>query len=550
MSENDVLDYAIVGGGVSGIYSGWRLLEQETPDPRPAVALFESSPRLGGRLLSVIPPKIPSARVELGGMRYIKDTQPWVTALVEHLGLATEALAAAEAQNFCYVRGDHLRMFQLTDWTDVPYALGPYERSEEQLGNLTGVAAMRALKKTIYDLLGKDIRHWTELGTEMTAADWEKVATEGLYDGTPLYELTMQYLMFRQISHEAYLMAQDTSGYDSILHTWNAADGFGWNVGDYGPHVSYLHVTDGYQAVPDMLAEQFKASGGQIHMETRLRSFDFDDESQTVSLEVEWGNSIRTVTARHLILAMPRRSIELLAQTGPVLDPSNDDVHELIESVTPIPLFKLAICYRYPWWEDIAPVDTGDGEPKSITAGKSTTDLPVRQCYYWKVDPDTGKAVILIYDDGVALDYWVGLRDSTQPSFPNDPGELPPDFDLGDWADFPAPKRMVEEVHRQLIELHGVDPADVPEPYSAAYRDWGEDPYGGGANFWPVGVKSFDVGHRVIQPKPPYPVYICGEAYSHAQGWVEGALATAEEMLQGPIGIRPPSWHETEVPGA
>jgi monoamine oxidase len=27
------------------------------------------------------------------------------------------------------------------------------------------------------------------------------------------------------------------------------------------------------------------------------------------------------------------------------------------------------------------------------------------------------------------------------------------------------------------------------------------------------------------------PLYICGEAYSDAQGWVEGALQTADMML-------------------
>jgi len=33
-------------------------------------------------------------------------------------------------------------------------------------------------------------------------------------------------------------------------------------------------------------------------------------------------------------------------------------------------------------------------------------------------------------------------------------------------------------------------------------------------------------------------VYICGEAYSDAQGWVEGALQTADIVL-GKLGIPP-----------
>jgi len=100
---------------------------------------------------------------------------------------------------------------------------------------------------------------------------------------------------------------------------------------------------------------------------------------------------------------------------------------------------------------------------------------------------------------------------------------------------------MVEEVHRQLLELHG-NPPNVPLPYTAAYKDWGDDPFGGGANFWPVGVRSYEVSEKILQPKPPYRVYVCGDCYSHAQGWVEGALATAEEMLQSHLKLKRPAW--------
>ena len=37
-------------------------------------------------------------------------------------------------------------------------------------------------------------------------------------------------------------------------------------------------------------------------------------------------------------------------------------------------------------------------------------------------------------------------------------------------------------------------------------------------------------------------IYIVGEAYSYGQGWVEGALDTAESTLQDFFGLKPPSW--------
>ncbi len=88
---------------------------------------------------------------------------------------------------------------------------------------------------------------------------------------------------------------------------------------------------------------------------------------------------------------------------------------------------------------------------------------------------------------------------------------------------------MKAEIHRQLVELHGVKYA--PQPSCAFFKDWGDDPFGGGVNFWKIGYNSQAIINDMIQPVPGVPVYICGEAYSNNQGWVEGALETAEMVL-------------------
>ena len=150
MSEQ-VLDYAIVGGGISGLYSAWRLKEA---DSTLSIKVFESSDRVGGRLLTVTPPKMPDSRVELGGMRYIVEEHHWVNALVKHLKLETEALPADEPTNIAYLRGKLLRMFELTDPTKIPYNVAPNEQDPGILANLTGQAAALSLAPTIQKLLG------------------------------------------------------------------------------------------------------------------------------------------------------------------------------------------------------------------------------------------------------------------------------------------------------------------------------------------------------------------------------------------------------------
>jgi monoamine oxidase len=54
----------------------------------------------------------------------------------------------------------------------------------------------------------------------------------------------------------------------------------------------------------------------------------------------------QTVRAASLILAMPRRSLDLLAPMSPPLQ----QIQEITASVTPRPLFKLFTTYSSPWW--------------------------------------------------------------------------------------------------------------------------------------------------------------------------------------------------------
>jgi hypothetical protein len=530
-AEIGMLDVAIVGGGVSGVYCGWRLLATASGPP-PRIALFEASDRIGGRLLSAQPPGIPNTRVELGGMRYTPG-HVRVTGLLRELEIPSTPFAVSEPENLRYLRSRLLRVQDMTNAGKLPYDLLPDESTPQALANgFTALAAQRMVRM----VLRKDV--------DLAKVDWDKLRT-GKYEGRPLRDLPLRYVLQRAISQEATKFANENSGYDTILTIWNAADGFPWNLGDFGRSVTYFHAEPGYDSLPRTLAHKFEGLGGKVMLGRRLASFDEvdADDSKAIALRFAGGGG---ALARKLILAMPRRSLELLDQTGAVLAPENRAVHELVVSVTPVPLFKLAMCYRFPWWQTIDPVavDTnGKKEWRRLTRGESITDLPVRQCYYWAVDADTQNAVVLIYDDGSDLDFWTGLRDAhAGVAFTN---ALAPTGAEGsaEWSQHKAPQLMVEEAHRQLVTMHGVsNRPDIPMPYAAAYRDWGEDPFGGGANYWHLHVDSQAVSRAMLQPRPPIAVHVCGEAYSHNQGWVEGALETADQLLQLHFNLPPPPW--------
>jgi hypothetical protein len=105
--------------------------------------------------------------------------------------------------------------------------------------------------------------------------------------------------------------------------------------------------------------------------------------------------------------------------------------------------------------------------------------------------------------------------------------------------------RIVNKIHRQLAELHGLSIKKLPKPILGVFMNWDWEPYFGGWHTWevniiPGGQATADMVESMSG------LYICGEAYSNQQGWIEGALKTAEQVLVGRFGLTKPSWFAGE----
>jgi monoamine oxidase len=510
---DEQIDIAIVGGGVSGIYSAWRLKQT---DLNRKVVLFEGSGEVGGRLLSVRPPDIPNMVAELGGMRILPKVQPRITRLIDELNkhlppeqqIAVYDFPVDKLQNIAYLRGVYLR---LSDFATEPHKV-PYQLSFLEGGGTAGSVIVGAIERIVPGITAPGL----------TETQRREMAQDASFGGAPLYQQGFWNVLLRVISGEAYQLGVDAGGYNSTLTNWNAADAIPWYLSDFGVDPQYKGFKQGFQQVPKSLAQLFRDAGGEIRLGTRLDGFDWLDGAFALRIGEQ------TVRAASLILAMPRRSLDLLAPMSPPLQ----EIRALTASVTPRPLFKLFTTYSSPWWR-----------AAGVEAGRSVTDLPVRQTYYWPKDDGTpatdGPAMLMAsYDDGTNIGFWDGLRPQRRQAWQAGRAVAAPEEPfLGDraqppasaWGQHPASRRMVAEVARQLAVVHGL--TYTPDVRNAAFRDWGDDPFGGGWNSWNIGVKSWEVKQQIVQPLAPRPLYICGEAYSDAQGWVEGALQTADMML-------------------
>jgi hypothetical protein len=169
----------------------------------------------------------------------------------------------------------------------------------------------------------------------------------------------------------------------------------------------------------------------------------------------------------------------------------------------------------------------------------------MRQCYYFGTDPANGHSLFLAsYNDMQTVTFWKALNEDR----PDKQLFQPRATGLATQKSLSAPavtkhlafQVMVDEAMKQVREMHQ-NPA-IPDPYVALYKDWTDDPYGGGYHAWKADYDVKKTMQYMRRPWPEQQIYVCGEAYSDQQGWVEGAFCVAEKMLRDYFQLMPPSW--------
>ncbi len=308
------------------------------------------------------------------------------------------------------MRSRHLLFSDLTNPAKVPYHLTPFEQGKTP----------DVLTNYVMNLLVPNA------GT-LTLDQWFEVEVLG----KPLYHYGLWELLYLVLSSEAFEFVQDAGGYDSNVANANA-------VATLPPHhgadVSYQTLVGGYDLFPKTLVRQFERWGGTVRLNHRLTSFGASPRGAAMSgrgrrtstskpggryrltfrrtatnefrtRDLTGEGSEQIVHADRIVLAMPRRALELVecewfSDIG--------DVRAHIASVLIQPAFKLFLGYEYPWWRQLG-----------LVAGRSITDMPVRQTYYFGTEgeqpgadppqselPDDGQP----YNDLQSVPFWKGFE--------------------------------------------------------------------------------------------------------------------------------------------
>ncbi|MDX8521533.1 flavin monoamine oxidase family protein [Mesorhizobium dulcispinae] len=485
------LDIAVVGAGMAGLFLAWRLLSETRPAK---VAVFETTSRVGGRASTVSFPGEPDFSIDLGAMTLMPQHR-LLRNLSAAVGVTVSDPIIATGANRLHLRGKSLSYSQISRFA--PRRLFPYQVSRR----LQAKGPSRLLRKAAAKIVP---------GSETFGSDEWNRAAGYIYRGRKLIDWSAWEALSTVLRPDELAFAEDAVGYSLLLRGPNAAETFRLALGELSGGLSYLAPDGGFQPIAERIAEQIVSLGGAIR--TNHTAISARRSAQGLVLSVAGDGETFEVQARKVVLALPALPLRILVEnTQSFLGRS---VAEKIGRAQPWPMLTLAACYPAAWWER-----------QGIKGGHSVTDLPARQIWHFArptaVDGSVRRGAVVAYCDGPHIDYWRKLLPQLDPHT--------------GFAPLPEGHPALEAFHEQMFEVCRPSGAQ-PEPTGGFAQDWGASAYGGASHVWSRGTDIATVapGIRTLAPD----LHICGEAWSNSHGWIEGALESAEDLLQQEFGLK------------
>lgn len=469
-------DVVVVGAGIGGMYTAWRMQGCDGSQPMgKKIGIYERTIHMGGRLHTA---KVAGAAhpMDVGGMRYLPAQNPLLQHLVDHFRIETKEFVVHGDANLNYLRGQRSRQGEATA---LPYNLRAGEKG-----------------KSADELLGQAIEAVIPGYASMTQEELKQAVADAKVGDVPLSQLGLQNVLARTLSREAVQMITDLSGYESDLQNWDAGQAI-LELSKSGSE--YRVPVEGMSAFHDAMQNDLSRTRTDMRTNRTLRRVEHDGKQFRLTFEGSGGAV--AVTADQVVLNLPKVPLQQVVEDSPFLQ--HTVLEQTLSKVEANPLTRIFATYEKPWWTEMG-----------ITGGRSLTDLNLGQVYYYGAGEEGKRPYVQVYNDGDRSRFWEGLQN------PGDPGVA---------VRLEAKPQLAEELHKELEEMHG---RELPKPTGLIYKRWADPFFGAGWHTWNPGTRPRESAEAMVQPLPGLPLFVCGEAFSTAQGWVEGALQTSEQVLQ------------------
>ncbi|XP_046580635.1 L-amino-acid oxidase-like [Haliotis rubra] len=500
-SDADCLDIAVIGGGIGGAYTGWRLRDRDL-----SISVFEYSDRVGGRLFTTDFPAAPGTYLDFGGMRFRANAHPTLNRTATEIGLkiVTFALGYGNAdETIWYTRGKHMRN------TDLGTSRTPYSLALQE---------MKTPGALIWSLFKNNVNY-----SKNTYPSLDELYNMTTVDGTPLYKMTLDNFYGRFASREAYKYIYDLEGWagtvgrQGALHSPKATASY---PGDTGPSEEFKTIDGGMGKVPQALMEKFlnASTSHKLHLNHQLLKierrqsggynlrFRKTHTTDGITTQKQFSTDV-TVCARKVVLAAQQRCIQ---EIDIPMFKSNPDIVKNLDSVVGIPAGRIYLAYNTKWWKN--------GNP-DITHTKS--DQLNRQTYDWSTGTNNVSIIMASYHDGDLAHYWRELSQFGTPI----PGSLP-----GVNAVTDVVKNRAEKF---LSAIYNVSQSDIPEAVGGAMMMWDKYPFYAAWDYFKPGFDERTVRDLVYKPSVSDHIYIASNSWAprNLQEWCEGTLIAVDAVI-------------------
>lgn len=480
------IDIAVIGGGVSGLYSAYRLKKLL---PEKTIAVFELLPFLGGRIQTgsftegLFQPAYGALRIE-------PEYQKQMHRFIQDLQIPVKQIEQGEASTPSVPNLDALTA----------------EERNLILENPERGADILLLELGIQKILGEQ---WNLKTDDLTNpgrdAELEILRQTACYKNKPLYQQGAWNVFADVLSYEAIEFFREKGAYYNMKNDNQSS--IDWIIFLLTFRLlkqpSYIPVGGMIQLINHIEKELCKLEVG-IHLNRQLQAInERDKKTLCLKLEDRQTGTIEELLCEHVILALPQYPLKQLTSYLP------STINILLDSVSPIPIIWATATMKNPPWELDAPPTGGEG-------------APIRTAHLeWKQNKGEAYGLAMLYCDGPWHQYWRPYVEDKVDDFEG--YQYLPQINQN-----ASLKYEIEKAIKQHFNL-----PSMPEVEEWGIRDWGRPPFGAAVHFWKPNAQSTLIMQTLkafaLQENGQYKnVHICGEAYSQYQGFFEGAIQSAD----------------------
>ena len=573
-------DVVIVGGGISGLYCAMKLIQFKEKEPNnyrnlKSISILEKTNRWGGRLdTDKIRIGDDIVKEEEGGMRftynftdYKKSNMPLLGQLIHDLGLEDlltrfytkpQANPPDQEKEVNNINGRYYNGQFFTAWyaeqnpnvwrnlysldeigNDIRPDPGDYFRHIYKRILEHNASKIREhfkdepekaeviLKQAPRDLLEEyqNAEFWSFARNELTwPVDEEEIV---------LNQFSMMALMREmRIPHQACKMMKQTLPFvkslegnaGCVLQEFNTftilSDDFYQFKGGY--HTLIEKVIDALNELSSRNQVQLNRrkncevfSLRQSKTKSNCAGFEIDVKDLKVKT-----NEQQTIDTQHVVLAVAPIAVEDILHHSKYCEFDNTDIRRICESTKGYHLTKINLYFKDDWWNK---------QKDIIKYWVNQTNLQIGNVYPFYAGPvdvpstdHPSPAALTSYSELEEADFWSTLQRLGQ-KFDSSLQREHPEL-------LPASKPLLKEFIEQLKKVFNTD--DIPEVLLTSYRSWDGKNNQYGVHLWGLGVDDREIMKKAAKPMENKNLYLCNEAWSGYQGWVEGALMSTEKVLQ------------------